>query len=79
MGLFDWVSFKTKCPNCGTLVDCFQSKDWHCTLETIPYWYVDRFYSSCPNCKIWIEYRRIGTDNLPPYRPIEDYEVVTFK
>jgi len=72
MGMFDWVDFQTKCPNCGELVTSFQSKDGECQMDTIPYWEVDRFYSSCKKCRTWIEFKRIRPVGKP-YVPIQDY------
>ena len=50
MGMFDWVDFETECPNCGNLVDGFQSKDGPCELGTISPFSVDYFYSRCELC-----------------------------
>jgi len=44
-------------------------------MAEIPYWYVDRFYTSCPKCRTWVEFRRKGADMLPPFRPKKDYEL----
>lgn len=77
MGMFDYIrNFETLCPNCGKTLNEFQSKDWHCTMDEIPYWFVDRFYTSCPGCRTWVEFRRKGYDFLPPFRPKEDYELI---
>jgi phage FluMu protein Com len=27
MGMFNYVKFEMKCPNCGTIVNTFQTKD----------------------------------------------------
>ena len=57
MGMLDDIKdFKVKCPNCGTEVNGFQSKDGACLMDKIDYWTVNNFYSSCSNCKTWIEY-----------------------
>lgn len=72
MGMFDYVEFQTKCPTCGEILTGFQSKDGECIMTTIPYWEVDHFYTSCWNCRTWVEFRRkkpVGK----PYVPISDY------
>ena len=52
MGMLDDIKdFKVKCPNCGTEVNGFQSKDGACLMDKIDYWTVNNFYSSCPSCK----------------------------
>jgi len=77
MGLFNYIrNFETTCPSCGEVLNDFQSKDYEPNvMEEIPYWYVDRFYTSCPKCRTWVEFRRKGADMLPPFRPKKDYEL----
>ena len=70
MGMFDNIKFKTKCPNCGNEVDDFQSKDGGCNLNTLNYWDVDNFYSSCDKCGTWIEYT---LNKKRPKIPIKNY------
>lgn len=55
MGMFDYVKYEAPCPNCGKVIDEWQSKDYHCTLGSIEPWRVDQFYTSCPACGVWIE------------------------
>ena len=74
MSVFDWVKFKTKCPNCKKLVTGFQSKDGYCLLESIDFRKVNNFYTSCDNCNTWIEYNLI----IPKNRTIKDYKL-TYK
>jgi len=54
--MFDYIKFETKCPNCKTKVDDFQSKDGACMLSELNFWEVDNFYTSCNKCETWIEY-----------------------
>lgn len=77
MGLFDYVNFKTKCPNCGATVDGFQSKDGPCELERLEYWKVKKFYSSCPKCNTWIEYEL--PKETQPKMPISEYKLTITK
>lgn len=58
MGMFDWVRYEEDCPNCGKHLDGFQSKDSYCMSEQKKPHKVDNFYTSCYNCKVWINYTR---------------------
>ena len=58
MSCFDWVNFETVCPDCGELVDGFQSKDGRCCLEKIDPDRISNMYSACPNCGRWVEFIR---------------------
>jgi len=58
MGMFDWVHFEIDCPNCGSPVTGFQSTDFICIMETIEPDALQNFYSSCKECKAWIEFSR---------------------
>ena len=60
MGMFDYVNFEMDCPNCGSKVAGFQSKDRSCLLDNIDPDLVDEFYSSCGSCSLWIELSRDG-------------------
>lgn len=77
MGMFNYINFKTKCPNCGTDVDGFQSKDGLCQLDTLEYWQVKKFYSSCPKCNTWIEY--VLPKEAQPKTPISEYKRIITK
>lgn len=68
MGMFDHVHFEMDCPNCGTRVTGFQSKDYTCELETIEPDALQNFYSSCKKCKAWIEFSR----PLPKGSPLRE-------
>ena len=56
MGMFDYIKFEMKCPNCNTKIDGFQSKDGACMMDVLEFYEVDNFYHSCPNCNTWVEY-----------------------
>lgn len=58
MGCFDYVEFKMECPNCKAEVTGFQSKDGMCCFEHVTPNDVNNFYTSCDNCKTWIEVQR---------------------
>lgn len=58
MGMFDWVRFETDCPNCGEHLEHFQSKDKCGELGLVKPHKVRNFYTSCSNCKAWIDYRK---------------------
>ena len=72
MGMFDYVAFECDCPKCGERVSEFQSKDGKCLMQTVPYWTVSRFYTSCKACDTWIEYE---LKNKWPIEPIDCYEM----
>ena len=57
MGMFDHVKFKTKCPDCGSTLDDFQSKSGPCELRTIPANKLDCFYDFC-DCGLQITFNR---------------------
>lgn len=56
MGMFDYINFSCKCPNCGNDVTGFQSKDGNCMCEIIEPITVSNFYSKCDDCDFWIEF-----------------------
>jgi hypothetical protein len=56
MGMFDYVKFECECPDCGCPVTEFQSKDGECDMVTLLPEDVKNFYTSCPCCKLWIEF-----------------------
>lgn len=56
MGMFDYIKHKDNCPLCGIALEGFQSKDSECLLEEIEPEKVQKFYTSCDNCGISIEY-----------------------
>ena len=55
MGMYDNVSGKFKCPECGHIQTEFQTKSYDCLLDTLDFRVCDYFYSSCDNCKAWLE------------------------
>jgi hypothetical protein len=77
MGMFDYISHvpEVKCRKCAEPLSGWQSKDWSCLLETIPFWYVENFYTSCNKCHEWHEFdTRVMP--LPPERPFSDYTLL---
>ena len=61
MGMFDYVKYKCPCPYCEHPLEEFQSKDADCFLEEVEVSEVRRFYTSCPSCKEWVEFKVIPT------------------
>ena len=58
MGMFDYVNFKANCPNCGEEETDWQTKQLEGWMEKVDPSLVNYFYTSCKNCKVWIEYNR---------------------
>ena len=52
--MFDYVKVELPCPQCGSTVKGFQTKDNECMLSTLLPSEVKNFYSSCDKCKAWI-------------------------
>ena len=74
MGMFDSIKdFKINCPECGEMVDDFQTKEGACILLDLDYWEVDTFYSECDKCHAWIEYYREHPPKIPV--PITEYKM----
>jgi hypothetical protein len=78
MGMYDNINFEIECPKCKKLIKGFQSKDGVCMLETLDFWEVNNFYSSCSNCFCYIEF---NIDKRPNRDlKIEDYDKsITFR
>jgi len=58
--MFDYIKdFSVECPECGNIVEGFQTKEGPGTLSFLPTESVNSFYSSCDNCNEWIEYHRV--------------------
>jgi uncharacterized protein (DUF983 family) len=57
MGMFDNVRYSAPCYACGAVLTDWQSKDGPCMLETVEPEQVQGFYTSCPNCKKWNQYK----------------------
>jgi hypothetical protein len=51
MGCFNWIDYECECPECGALVNSFQSKDGPCDMTKLRPWEVEHFYGECPGCK----------------------------
>lgn len=66
MGMFFTVNYEAPCWRCGTMVTGFQSKDGSAPYGQVEPHEVRCFYSGCPKCKAWNEYRVV----------VKDYEVV---
>ncbi len=62
MGLYDRVDYETDCPQCGAIVDGFQTKDGDPYMNVVKPGSVNNFYSKCDNCNAWIDLNRI----IPP-------------
>lgn len=77
MGMFDYIKLEVKCPKCKAKVDGFQSKDGGCFLDTLDYWEVDNFYSSCNKCGTWIEYDLHPATNPRPKISLSKYKRTT--
>lgn len=58
MGMFDYVDVDVNCPNCGTKIEEFQTKDTDCTLAKVDVIEVDNFYGDCEKCGTWVEFDR---------------------
>lgn len=77
MGMFDYINTpKIDCPKCGEEIKSFQSKDAQCCLDTLEYYEVDHFYTSCDNCCEWICYELPDGIRAPQYIPFEKYELI---
>lgn len=79
MGMYDRVSdgnkpLELECPVCGQFVTDFQSKDGPCHLVYVDYRELRNFYSSCGNCKTWLEYKQkpLKAIDLDDYICIEE-------
>lgn len=63
MGMYDEVDFQYDCPNCGTTVEDFQTKDTECTLDLVSPVRPDGFYAACSSCNTWLQFT--ATEVLP--------------
>ena len=68
MGMFDYVNYECICPECGSDVIGFQSKDGECYLNHLNPLSVDNFYTSCDGCDSWIEFMAMDKITLPENR-----------
>lgn len=57
MGMFDYVRYSAPCYKCGHTLNEWQSKDHDCSLDTVEPTQVSRFYTACPKCRAWNEYK----------------------
>jgi hypothetical protein len=83
MGMFNYVKFEMKCPNCGTIVNTFQTKDdynYSLFLKEVEFWEVNNFYQSCSGCGAWIEFnRKIEFNKKIKKVSIKEYEMTVEK
>lgn len=62
MGMFDYVDVggAVDCPYCDKPITTkWQSKDGDCMMDTVHWTKVWDFYTNCPHCMAWVEYRRV--------------------
>lgn len=75
MGMFDYVKYEAPCWKCGTSLTEFQSKDHNCVLQRVSVRKVRRFYTSCPSCKAWNEYKvKVESYTVKRVRQVEEDE-----
>jgi len=63
MGLFNYVHFEMDCPNCGSKITMFQTKDGICDMTKVEPDELCEFYTPCRVCDHWIDVSR------PPKEP----------
>lgn len=73
MGVFNWVDgISVKCPKCGREITDFQTKDGDdLYLNHVDFRTVSRFYTSCRECRVRIEYKLKRKTEVT----LEDYEL----
>jgi hypothetical protein len=59
MGLYDNVVYDCRCPCCGAEISGFQTKEGECALGYLRPTEVTYFYSVCPGCSAWVEFRKL--------------------
>ena len=79
MGLYDYVNFEMPCPNCGALLDSFQTKDGLNALEKIEPNDVHEFYDLCKECGAFITFSRQRYPPVPKPATREDVEKMGFR
>ena len=72
MGMFDEITVTPMqvCRQCGEPLAGWQSKDDACLMRTLPFWKVNRFYTSCWRCHTWHEFVRREVEC-----PLTDYRL----
>lgn len=63
MGMYDYVAVCADCPNCGSALSDFQTKDSDCVMQHVYPGSIWNFYTSCGKCGTWVEF------NKPPPVP----------
>lgn len=61
MGMFDYVEFEMKCPQCKNCIKEFQTKDFDCSMDTYTVKDVPlngEFYSYCDKCEISVRFSK---------------------
>jgi len=64
MGMFDYVNYSCKCPNCNHTMEDFQTKDMECDLIVVEIENVDNFYDFCSECDCRVEFCRIDKERF---------------
>lgn len=84
MGLYNTVNdFSIPCPNCGKLLEDFQSKCGESCMNLVSTKEIDNFYTMCDTCRTWVEFDRKKDApkkkkrELLPNDPIEYFQMKT--
>ena len=76
MGMFNRVDYRMSCPECGSIITDFQTKDESIVslcMETVTLNQISRFHGSCNNCGLWINFFL----KRPKEVSIDDFEMQT--
>ena len=73
MGIFDDVIFSMPCPNCGSIITGFQTKDGDPYLRKVDFHSLRNFYASCKKCHVWVVFNR------KPAQSIDDFDLTVEK
>ena len=76
MGLFNHVDYRMSCPECGSIITDFQTKDESIVslcMETVSLNKIRCFHGSCDNCGLWINF----VLKRPMEVTIDDFEMKT--
>lgn len=81
MGVFDNVNFTMDCPECGTNMTGFQTKESQYMLGLVEITDVHNFYNMCYKCNTWVEldrpYQEVERGHLPP-KTLKDAESIGY-
>jgi hypothetical protein len=78
MGLYNYVAFPAKCPQCGQEITAFQTKDdaqESLHLKTVDFRSVREFHSLCSNCRSWISVK-LKEESWSKFT-VEDYQIIS--